>query len=275
MKPVILACAPVAHEGSRIPPRTQNPLTPEEVVEEVGACVEAGVSVVHLHVRDAAGRLSFDLSRYRRTLDLLAEQGIRVLINGSTGGLSSLSLEERCVALDEKRTQIASLNMGSVNVRDTVYINTVPDIRFWAGRMSERGVIPELEVFDLSMIEQCKRLREEGTLPRRLHFNLCFGFPGAIDEDPAHLAYLVSRLPEESSFGVIHDGMRDLTLLAAAVAFGADQIRIGFEDSFACRPDAAAESNGELARAAAAMILSLGREVADYDYARRYWLGAE
>ncbi len=273
MKPVILACAPVAHEGSEIPGEAKNPLTPEEVANEVRACTEAGVTVVHLHVRDSTGGLSFDLSQYRRTIDLIEEQDSPVLINGSTGGLSSLSLEERCVALDEGRTQIASLNMGSVNVRDTVYINTLPDIRFWAGRMAERGIVPELEVFDLSMIEQCKRLRKEGVLPERLHFNFCFGFPGAIDQDPAHLAYMVSRLPEESSFGVIHDGMSDLSLLAAAVSFGADQIRIGFEDSFYSRPGRPAASNGELARSLAEMVRSLGREIADYDYARRYWLG--
>lgn len=273
MKPVILACAPVAHEGSEIPGEAKNPLTPEEVADEVRTCAEAGVTVAHLHVRDGAGRLSFDLDQYRRTLDLIEAQGLPVLINGSTGGLSSLSLEERCVALDEGRTRIASLNMGSVNVRDTVYINTLTDIRFWAGRMAERGIVPELEVFDLSMIKQCERLRDQGMLPARLHFNFCFGFPGALDEDPAHLAYLVSRLPEKSSFGVVHDGMQDLSLLAAAVSFGAEQIRIGFEDSFYSRPGRPAATNGELASSLAEMVRSLGREVADFDYTRRYWLG--
>ena len=273
MKPVILACAPVAHQGSEIPPGVRNPHTPEEAAGQIAACALAGVSVVHLHVRDTAGRLSFDLTQYRRTLDLLASQGTKVLVNGSTGGFSDLTLEERCVALDEPRTQIASLNMGSVNVNDTVYINTMPDIRFWAGRMTERGVVPELEVFDLSMVEQCRRLRDEGLLPRHLHFNFCFGFPGALDSDPSHLAYLVSRLPEDSSFGVIHDGMDDLTLLAAAVAFGADQIRVGFEDSFSSAPGRVAADNAELVRALAGMVKSLGREVADYEYAAGYWLG--
>ena len=272
MKPVILACAPVAHQGSEIPAGVTNPLDPQTVAAEVAACAEAGVTVVHLHVRDDQGKLSFDLDQYRRTLDLLESAGTRVLINGSTGGFSDLTLEERCVALEEPRTQIASLNMGSVNVNDTVYINTMPDIRFWAGKMKERGVVPELEVFDLSMIEQCRRLRDEGLLPHHLHFNFCFGFPGALDSDPAHLAYLVSRLPEDSSFGVIHEGMEDLSLLAAAVAFGADQIRVGFEDSFFVKPGRSATSNRELVEAMAAMVRSLGREVADYSGAADHWL---
>ncbi len=75
-----------------------------------------------------------------------------IILQVSPGGLTSLTLEERCVALDDPRTEVASLNMGSVNFGEDVYINKLPDIRYWARRMQETNVAPELEIFEAGMI---------------------------------------------------------------------------------------------------------------------------
>ena len=158
---IILCIAPVCHTGKEIPPGCRNPLTAEEVASEVRACADLGVGMVHLHVRDESGAQTFELDVFRRTLDLIRE-GSDIIIQGSTGGLADLSLEERCVCLEESRVEVASLNMGSVNFGEGVYINTFPDIRFWAGRMREHRVLPELECFDLGMVENSYLMAEEG-----------------------------------------------------------------------------------------------------------------
>ncbi len=123
---IIVAVAPV---GKDLETPSMNPLTPEEVAREVIDCTRAGASFVHLHVRDDNGNQTEELTHFSRTLDLIRKES-DIIIQGSTGGLSELSLQERCVALNDRRVEVASLNMGSVNFGEDVYINRLPDIRF-------------------------------------------------------------------------------------------------------------------------------------------------
>jgi len=105
---VIVAVAPV---GRSVEPPAINPLTPEQVAGQVVACARAGASMVHLHVRDKEGKQTEDPTQFSKTLDLIRKNS-DMIIQGSTGGLSTLSLEERCVSLDDPRVEVASLNMG-------------------------------------------------------------------------------------------------------------------------------------------------------------------
>ncbi len=264
---VAVMVAPVAHQGSFLPPGCHNPLTPEEVAAETVRCAEAGAALVHHHVRNPEGVIVSDLRWYRETLDLIRSR-TDILLNVSTGGVSELSLEERCVGLDEPRVQFASLNMGSVNFGESVYINSLPDIRFWASRMRERGVIPELEVFGPGMIETVWKLRDEGILREPLHYNFCLGFPSSLQATAHNLANLVSMIPEDSIWGFIHEGAPDLRLTAAALGMGATVLRVGYEDSGYLRPGVAADSNARLVEALVAMIRAAGLEVAGVEEAK-------
>ena len=176
MRKIIITVAPVCHVGKVIPEGCKNPLTPEEITEDVINCYKAGACEVHLHTRDLKGEQTFELDVFRDTIHRIHEQS-DMIIQGSTGGLSTLTLAERCVCLDVPEVEVASLNMGSVNFGETVYINTLPDIRYWAQRLKETDTIPEMELFDLSMVETCSRLADEGVLERPLHYNFCVG-PG-------------------------------------------------------------------------------------------------
>jgi 3-keto-5-aminohexanoate cleavage enzyme len=113
--------------GKDIQPPSINPLPPEEVAREVIDRTRAGDSFAHLHVRDDKGNQAEDLTQFSRTLDLIRDAS-DIIIQGSTGGLSELSLEERCVALNDPRVEVASLNMGSVNFSEEVYIK---QNKFW------------------------------------------------------------------------------------------------------------------------------------------------
>ncbi|HEC03032.1 MAG TPA: 3-keto-5-aminohexanoate cleavage protein, partial [Phycisphaerales bacterium] len=169
---VIIAVAPVKHPGSEMPAGCRNPESAQDIAQDVVDCAKAGAAMVHLHVRDEHGVQTADTDVFARTLDLIRAES-DIIIQGSTGGLSTLSLEERCVSLNDPRVEVASLNMGSCNFADDVYINTLPDIRYWARRMQETETLPELEVFDLSMIATCSRIADEGLISRPMHFNIC------------------------------------------------------------------------------------------------------
>ena len=258
---IIIAVAPVAHVGTVLPPEVQNPLDPEEVAKDVIACAALGASMVHLHVRNLKGEQVQDLSFYSKTIDLIRKES-DIIIQGSTGGISELSLEERCVSVTEARTEIASLNMGSVNFGDGVYINTLSDIRFWLGEMKKYNVKPELELFDFSMLSTVERLVKEGLLSDPLNCNFCLGFKGALPADPRLLRDLTSYLPANAQWGLLHDDMEDLKLLAAALGLGAGSVRVGYEDGRYYRHGKAAETNAVLVGKLAELVTSLGFEIA-------------
>ncbi len=260
---IIITVAPVCHVGKIIPHECKNPLSPDEIAEDVVNCTHAGAGMVHLHVRDETGEQTFDLNVFRKTLDRITSKS-DIIIQGSTGGISTLSLEERCVCLDEPRVEVASLNMGSVNFGETVYINTLPDIRFWAGRMKERKVLPEMEIFDLSMVETCSKLADEGVLERPMHYNFCLGQgnASALSATPENLGYLKSLMEPGSQWGLNHDQMPDLSMLACALSMGASVIRVGFEDSFYCEPGKPAKTNAELVEKLVMLVRSMGFEPA-------------
>ena len=261
---IIVAVAPV---GKDIEPPSINPLTPEEVAREVIDCTRAGASFVHLHVRDDRGNQTEDLSQFSRTLDLIRESS-DIIIQGSTGGLSELSLEERCVALNDPRVEVASLNMGSVNFSEDVYINRLPDIRYWARRMEETNVIPELEIFEAGMLTAVTQLVAEKVLKPPYAFGFCLGFHWALPANPNSLFFLKSSLPENAPWGVVHEGMQNFSLLATAIGMGAAAIRVGFEDSVYYAPGKAAATNVELVEKIVSLIHQIGYEVATPEEAR-------
>jgi 3-keto-5-aminohexanoate cleavage enzyme len=255
---IIVAVAPV---GKDIEPPSINPLTAEEVAREVIDCTRAGASFVHLHVRDDKGNQTEDLTQFSRTLDLIRESS-DIIIQGSTGGLSELSLEERCVALNDPRVEVASLNMGSVNFSEDVYINRLPDIRYWARRMEEADVIPELEIFEAGMLTAVTKLLEEKVLKPPFTFGFPLGFHYALPAVPNSLFFLTSSLPENAAWGVVHESMQDFSLLATAVGMGAAAIRVGFEDSVYYAPGKAAANNLELVEKIVSLIHQIGFEAA-------------
>ena len=261
---IIVAVAPV---GKEIKPPSVNPLTPEEVANEVIACSRAGAGFVHLHVRDDKGNQTEDLTQFSRTLDLIRESS-DIIIQGSTGGLSTLSLEERCAALNDPRVEVASLNMGSVNFSEDVYINRLPDIRYWARRMEEADVIPELEIFEAGMLSAVTKLLEEKVLKPPFAYGFCLGFHYALPADPNSLFFLKSSLTERAPWGVVHESMQDFSLLATAIGMGAAAVRVGFEDSVFYAPGKAVATNAELVEKIVSLIHQIGYEVATVSEAR-------
>lgn len=278
MRKIIVTVAPVCHVGKEIPAECKNPLTPEEITEDVLNCYKAGACQVHLHTRDLKGNPTFELDVFQQTINMIREK-TDMIIQGSTGGLSTLSLEERCVSLNVPEVEVASLNMGSVNFAETVYINTNPELRYWAKRQQEADVVPEMELFDLSHVECCTRLADEGVIRRPLHYNYCVG-PGASSNLSAtgrNLALLNALAEQGTSWGVNHDSMKDFSILACAIGMGANAVRVGFEDSFYYASGKRAHTNAELVERLVALIRMMGCEPATPAEAREmlrigtYW----
>ena len=265
IRKIIVAVAPT---GKNTEPPSVNPLTPEDVAHQVVACEKAGASMVHMHVRDKNGEQTEDLADFSATLDLI-RQSSDIIIQGSTGGLTDLTLEQRCVALDDPRVETASLNMGSINFDEDVYVNRMPDIRYWAGRMAETRVAPELEIFAAGMLPAYMKLVAERVLKPPYSIGFCLGVRWALPAKPETLFFLKTLLPEKDvPWGVIHADMQDFALLATAIGLGASVVRVGFEDSVFFAPGKAARTNAELVEKIVSLIRQIGYEVATCEQAR-------
>lgn len=105
--------------------------TPERLAQEVYECCLAGASVVHLHVIDEQGNATVNTSNFQETVKMIRAE-CDIIIQGSTGGISDLTRDERSVSVEVPDVEMGSLNMGSCNVGEQAYINTPGDVEYWA-----------------------------------------------------------------------------------------------------------------------------------------------
>ena len=240
------------------------PITPEEIAECALRCEDAGASILHIHVRDEQEHPSDDPERFARVLDQLTGR-TRMILQVSTGGRAGTDLESRTRRL-ETSPEMASLTTGSVNFPHHVYVNSPDLIRSLAREMLRRNTKPEMEIFDLSMIENALNLERDGLARAPLHFNFVMGLPGAMPARVEHLVHCRSCLPPEATWTVSGIGPAQLTLGVHALLMGG-HVRVGLEDNIYFRKGELA-SNEMLVQRMVELSRTLGREVATPDEAR-------
>jgi len=232
------------------------PVTPDEIGEESRRCVEAGAAIIHLHGRTADGVPTQDIDTFRAYFEAIREHS-EVIVQFSTGGAVGMSVEERIVALC-LRPDMATLTTGTTNFGDEVFENTLPAIRVIADRMQQFEVKPEIEVFDLGMLDTARRLSDEGVLGPKLHVDFVMGVPGAMAADEGHLAYLVSCLPSGWTWCVAGIGRHELRVARWAIERGG-HVRVGLEDNLFVDKGVLARGSFELVERVVAMAREAGR----------------
>ena len=243
--------------------------TAEHRAREFIECCRAGASVLHLHVIDPRGRPTMDTTHFRRTLQMVRAE-CDIIVQGSTGGVSDLTRDQRSVSVEVPEVEMASLNMGSCNVGELCYVNTPGDVEYWAAKMLRHNVVPELEFFEAGMIGMTNRLLEKGLLKRPLVANLALGFPGAMPATPENVLYMRRQLPEGAVWIMTPHHAPDFALHALTIAAGGN-VRVGFEDSMVLAPGKRAKNNVELVKQLQDLILLLGREPATPAETRRFY----
>ncbi|GAI60917.1 unnamed protein product, partial [marine sediment metagenome] len=223
--------------------------------------------LVHLHARNSKGELTTDLSNFSKTIELITNE-CSVVIEASTGGLSGLTPQERSLPLQNEKAELGSLNMGSLNFLDKVYINTVPDIRYWLQRMIKNRVKPSLEIFDTSNIITSNLFIKEGLVKPQYNFNFIFNYKWGMSFSLSLIEVLKSMLPKESIWGAVFGESRNFSSHLQACLQGANMVRVGFEDSKICN-NKEAETNLELVKEIRRELEISGFELADPEEARK------
>lgn len=243
------------------------PYTVEECVREARSAYDAGASIIHLHVRYDDGTPTQDKERYRVIMEGIEKACPGIIIQPSTGGAVGMTNDER-LQPTELNPEMATLDCGTLNFGgDEIFENTENTIKYFGKRMIERGIKPELEVFDKSMIEMALRLHKQGYILKPLHFDFVMGVNGGIGGSLRDFVFLRGSIPSDATYTVGGLGRYEMPLAAAAIIDGG-HVRVGFEDNVYLSRGVLAKSNGELVEKVVRLAREFGREIATPDEAR-------
>jgi 3-keto-5-aminohexanoate cleavage enzyme len=262
---VVIAAAVVGAEVTR----AQSPYVPYTPAEIARAAVDAGragAAVVHLHARWPDGRPSQDPRHFREIVDRIRDAGSGVVIQCSTGGAVGMGIDERLGSLVDG-AEMGTLNLGTMNFGDEVFVNTRPDIVRVAARLRERGLVPECEVYDAGMLDTLRWLLERGHLAPPYHVQLVLGVPGGMAASERNLRFLVEGLPEGVRWSAAGIGRAQLPTASLALALGG-HVRVGLEDNLFAAKGVLARGSDELVSLAIALAAQAGRDPATPDEAR-------
>lgn len=231
-KPLIINVAPTG----MVPTTADNasvPVTAESIAADCEKCHQAGGSLFHLHAREADESATYRADVYREIVRAVKAKCPDVIICVSTSGRTHKELWQRSEVLDldgDEKPEMASLTLGSMNFPKQASVNDPAMIRSLADRMRERGIIPELEVFDYGMVDYAKYLIQRGVLREPFYFNLLLGSLGTAGATPLNLASLVATLPAGATWAAAGIGRFQFAMNSLGVTMGG-HVRVGLEDN--------------------------------------------
>ncbi|MCT4592763.1 MAG: 3-keto-5-aminohexanoate cleavage protein [Anaeromicrobium sp.] len=259
----------IAHTGN-VPTKELNPHTPvtiDEIVEDIKKCRELGAAVAHIHVRDENEKPTSKRELFQEVLRRLDEDNVDIIRQVSTGARGGENtFEYRGQMLDIPGAEMASLATGSSNFPTSVNANSPDLIKDLAKKMYDNNLKPEVEAFDMGMIDNAKRFIKKGILKAPVHFNLVMNVPGSIAGTPKNLLHMVESLPAGSTFSVSGIGRCQVDMIAMAIMLGG-HVRTGLEDVIKYDKDTLA-SNAILVERVVRIAKEFGREIATPEEAR-------
>jgi 3-keto-5-aminohexanoate cleavage enzyme len=229
---------------------------------------EAGAAVAHVHARDEEGLPTADPAVYAAIAREIRSR-CDIVVQASTGVGLDVSCEDRLqiIASGAVDVTMATLNPASMTFGPGVFDNPPWFVNSLAEAMHDRGVHPELEIYDFGHVPLCLDLVRRGLVEEPLQFSFVMGVHGGVPGDPKLLPALASMIPDGAVWQAIGIGRAQLPLSFAALAMGGN-VRVGFEDNVYFRRGELAESNAQFVRRAVELVRAAGREVASPDWVR-------
>jgi 3-keto-5-aminohexanoate cleavage enzyme len=267
--PMVITAAMVGAETTR--EQTPHlPITAEEIADDAVKCREAGAAMVHLHVRTADGKPSQDAELFRAAIRAIRKR-TDIIIQTSTGGAVGMGVDERCGPLTltgPDRPDMATLTTGTENFGPDVFWNPRPLVRDIAKRIRALGIKPEIECFDVGMIDEAQILAKEGLVDLPAHYDFVLGVPGALSARVDALEFMIKSLPEGSTWTVAAMGRHQLPFVEVAAERGGNS-RVGLEDNIYVSKGVLAKGNWDLVAEAAKRAKAKGRTLATPEEARK------
>jgi 3-keto-5-aminohexanoate cleavage enzyme len=266
VRPVIVTAALT---GSRITKEQcpAIPVTAAEIAEEGVAAWRAGAAVVHIHVRDAAGRGAQDMDAFSSVVETLrAETDVVLCLTTSGIPGRNLATAERVAPL-ALLPEMASFDAGTIQMDAGLFVNEPAFLDALAAEAVRRRVKLELECFTPEMIRTALRYNAEGKIPAPLHFQFVTGTRHGMPATAAALVEAAALLPAGATWSVIGVGHHQTPMAMLALAMGG-HVRVGLEDNIHYRRGELATGNAQLVERVVRLAAELGRPVATPDEAR-------
>jgi uncharacterized protein (DUF849 family) len=271
------------------------PITAQEIADAAIGAAEAGAAVVHLHARNPKdGRPDQTPEAFAPFLKVIKQRS-GVVVNITTGGAATMTIEERVRPAATFKPEVASLNMGTMNFglypmldryqsfkhewevpylegsRERIFKNTFKDIEYILTTCAENGTRFEIECYDIGHLYALAHFAERQVVKPPFFVQSVFGILGGIGphpEDVAHMKRTADRLfGNDYRWSVLGAGRNQMPVAAIAAAMGGN-VRVGLEDSLWIGPGQLAKSNAEQVTRARQIIEGLGLEIATPDDAR-------
>lgn len=210
------------------------PVSVDEIVEDVHRAVEIGITMVHLHARDeVTGVPTYKAEIYGRIIEGIRSFSKDLVLCVSLSGRNFREFERRAEPLKldgDLKPDMGSLTLSSLNFTGSESLNSPEMLQALAREMHSRGILAELEAFDLGMINYAKYLESKGLIGPPHYFNLLFGNVASAQADLLHIGAMIRDLPEQSVWSLAGIGNSQLMINTVAIASGGG-VRVGLEDN--------------------------------------------
>ncbi len=296
MSKIIITCAITGsiHTPSMSP---YLPITADEITEHSIGAAEAGAAILHLHARDPDdGRPSADPKHFNAFLPRI-KQNTDAVLNLTTGGSATMTLDQRLAAPLMAEPEMCSLNMGSMNFAlypaaeritewkydwekpflessdDLIFKNTPRDMAHILSEMGDkRGARFEFECYEVGHLYMLKHFVDRGLVRGPLFIQFVFGVLGGIGPDPenlTHMKLIADKLFGDGyTFSVLAAGRHQMPLITMSAILGG-HVRVGLEDSLMISRGTLAKTNAEQVAKIRRIVEDLGRTIAVPDEARQ------
>ncbi|MEU6860402.1 3-keto-5-aminohexanoate cleavage protein [Glycomyces sp. NPDC046736] len=248
------------------------PTTPEEIAADVRRCRDAGASMVHLHARDDDEEPTWRKEVFAEICEAVVAEAPDMILVVTTSGRNWNDFARRSESLSitgAAKPELASLTLGSMNFPTGPSINSPEMIEQLATTMRDNGITPELEVFDVGMVNYANHLIAKGVLTGPHYFNILLGSRGTADVSAANAAACLASLPSESTWAFAGIGRFQTAANTLALSLGG-HVRVGLEDNpYYDWRDRSPATNPRLVERIVRIAAELGREPATPEEARQ------
>lgn len=270
---VIISCA-VTGAGDTVGRHPAIPVTPKDIAAAAIEAAKEGAAIAHLHVRDPeTGRAGRRLEHYREAVERIRDSGVDVVINLTAGmggdfihdpadpyraraGSDLAGAKERVAHVEELRPEICTLDCGSLNFGDGLFMATADLLRDMAASIQAAGVKPEIECFELGHIWLAKDLIKRGLIDEPPMFQLCLGIPWGAEATTETMLAMRNHLPPGANWAAFAIGRMQMPFVAQSMLLGGN-VRVGLEDNLWLDRGVPA-SNGSLTARAKEVVERLG-----------------
>lgn len=222
--------------GAMTPAGYSIPETPEQIAEDAYACWKAGAAIVHIHTRAEDGLGAMNTAAFAEIVERIrAKKDCDVVINCTSSGASpqhpATDKERYLHHMTVPGIEMGSYDAGSFNWMPAgVFMNTPQFLQELGDAYMEKGIKPEIEIFDAGMLSVAEYFVKKGHLSTPCHYQFCLGVLGGMPATVENLLYLKNHIPAGSTWSAFGVGAGHLPIMYAALALGG-HLRVGLEDN--------------------------------------------